>query len=245
MSFRAKCPSCGRKQSAQLSEVGKVIFCAACGTRFLVERMELVDDSATIPDIDFFPAVVPIPDPAPSLPLPPAVPAVLPPDAPAPQPALDIPAEFQRPEISPAAPSHTSHQNLVILLAIAGGVIVLLVLALGITVGYMLSRPDKPLAPVSVEPTSQPPTPAEPKATLPETRVPVSVISPAPAIQPPPMKPASEAVEKPPTVIIPQAVAPALNRMHLLRSLPKLPQNFSPFALLPMVRSLMIESASR
>jgi hypothetical protein len=69
--FRAKCPTCGRKQSADLSQAGQTIFCAACGTRFVVELIEQPDEESTIPDVDFFP---PAPPPTAPLTAPPAAP---------------------------------------------------------------------------------------------------------------------------------------------------------------------------
>jgi hypothetical protein len=67
MSFRIKCPSCGRKQSSEVSELGKTVHCPACGLRFVVEMPPVSEPGsgdATIPDIDFFPPLVSSPTPA-------------------------------------------------------------------------------------------------------------------------------------------------------------------------------------
>ena len=148
MTFRARCPTCGRKQSAQLSQAGQTLFCAACGTRFVVELTEQADDESTIPDIDFFPPVVPAADPPPAISSP-AVQALTPAPTPLPLPLPPWPSV----PVAPPPQSAAMHEPFVekqsrpswLLPLIIGGVLAMgVMLAVGITVGYLISRPKQP-----------------------------------------------------------------------------------------------------
>jgi hypothetical protein len=208
MSFRAKCPTCGRRQSLEESDVGHTVWCAACGNRFVAEwsAPEADTGQATIPDIDFpttfasqgfaaVPAVqsiLPVPT-APPLPPVPIAPATLPPS-----PAI----EFIRPEPVVSPPE----KNGLIPILIALVVLLTTALAVGaIAIIYLINRPapqatvvqpavvlatppgPPPAAPIFVPRANEPSKPAA-------TTMPVSLSSTESHHRENPPRPATESV---------------------------------------------------
>jgi hypothetical protein len=171
MSFRAKCPACGRKQSLEESDVGRTVWCSACGTRFVVEWSAPEADAgqSTIPDIDFpttfaSQAFASAPPVVPVLPVPPPPPPPPPVPAPQVQVALTPPPQpepaFVQPQPIVTAPSRD------ILIPILVGLVVTLgtALAAGLfTIVYLVNRPPQQVkvvqpaaVPVALIPQSPP-----------------------------------------------------------------------------------------
>jgi hypothetical protein len=177
MSFRAKCPGCGRRQSLEESDIGHTVWCAACGNRFVVQwappEPEATDSA--IPDIDF-PAnfttqgFAPVAPPQPSPPPQPPQALQLAPPQPAPLPPPE--QIYTEPEPIVAPPP----QN--VLIPILIGLVAVLGLALvgGLfTIIHLLNRP--PIQTVVVAPA-----PAAP-VTVPVTPTPEPVV-PEPMVEP-------------------------------------------------------------
>jgi hypothetical protein len=228
MAYRAKCPTCGRRQPAQLSEAGQIIFCAACGTRFLVELEQISDTDTTLPDVDFFPTLtLPQPSaltPATVAPPPPDSPTQVPHPLPSWQSVLVDPAPKSDPNpVALEAASRSAAKWLSVVLAI---VILGITFSLGVAVGYEFSQRQQPsIAAVPLSSRSVPTTlpaiasNAQPPVSIP-TSQPIAVVTPAtepaPAAPAPPVTDAIPPTPPPPAMPAKfQPVRPQLNNEDL------------------------------
>jgi hypothetical protein len=229
--YRAKCPTCGRRQPAQLSEAGQTIFCAACGTRFTVQLEQIPDNETTLPDVDFFPTLH-LPQ-APPPPEPAAAPAIAAPSGILPAVPHPMPAQTSGP-VDPPPPSDPTPITLdearstrwgpaTIVLAI---LILCVTFSLGIVLGYAIGTTSAPSQPASADLIPKASTPApkpveEPQVAtlLPSTLPTAPATAPSTAPTPTPAPAVAQAPAPPPAPIpVPvkfRPVRPKLNNDDL------------------------------